>query len=69
MSAVKRVEFINDRMSYITLRARWYSIIVPNVHASTEDELFDIKDRFYEELQQVFDKYEKFFRRYQCQSR
>jgi hypothetical protein len=37
MSAVKRVEFVTDRMSYIILRGRWYNIIVLNVHASTED--------------------------------
>jgi hypothetical protein len=37
ISAVKRVEFINDRMSYIILRGRWFHIIVLNVHASTRD--------------------------------
>jgi hypothetical protein len=29
---------------------------VLNVHAPTEDQIDDIKDRFYEELEQVFDK-------------
>jgi hypothetical protein len=33
--AVKRVEFLSDRMSYITLRDRWCHIIVLNVHAPT----------------------------------
>jgi hypothetical protein len=33
ISAVKRVEFITDRMSFITLRGRWCDIIVLNVHA------------------------------------
>jgi hypothetical protein len=33
MSAVKRVEFVSDRMSYIILRSRWCNIIVLNVHA------------------------------------
>ena len=32
-SAVKRVEFVSDRMSYIALRGRWCNIIVLNVHA------------------------------------
>jgi hypothetical protein len=32
-SAVRRVEFISDRMSYIILRSRWCSINVLNVHA------------------------------------
>jgi hypothetical protein len=48
MSAVKRVEFVSDRMSYIKLRGRWRNIIVLNVHAPTEDKIDDIKDRFYE---------------------
>jgi hypothetical protein len=43
-SAVKRVEFVNDRMSYITLRTRWNDIIVMNVHAPTEDKSDDTKD-------------------------
>jgi hypothetical protein len=37
ISAVKRVEFVSDRMSYITLRGRWCDIIVLHVHAPTED--------------------------------
>jgi hypothetical protein len=53
VSAVKRVEFVIDRMSYIILRGRWCNIIVLNVHAPTEEKIDDIKDRFYEELQQV----------------
>jgi hypothetical protein len=28
-----------------------------NVHAPTEDKTDDIKDRFYEELEHVFDKF------------
>jgi hypothetical protein len=35
--AVKRVEFVTDRMSYITLQDHWCDIIVLNVHAPTED--------------------------------
>jgi hypothetical protein len=31
-----------------------------NVHASTEDKIDDIKDRFYEELEHVFDKFLKY---------
>jgi hypothetical protein len=30
--AVKRVEFVSDRMSYIILRGRWCDIIILNVH-------------------------------------
>jgi hypothetical protein len=57
ISAVKRVEFVSDRMSYIILRGCWCDIIVLNVYALTEDKIDDIKDRFYEELEQVFDKF------------
>jgi hypothetical protein len=32
ISAVKRVEFVSDRMSYIILGGRWSHIIVLNVH-------------------------------------
>jgi exonuclease III len=39
ISAVKRLEFISDRMSYIVLRGRWFHIIILNVHASTEDKI------------------------------
>jgi hypothetical protein len=60
VSAVKRVEFVNDRMSYMIIRGRWRNIIVLNVHAPTEDKIDDIKDRFYEELEQVFDKFPKY---------
>jgi hypothetical protein len=45
-------------MSYILLRGRWCDIIL-NVHAQTEDKIDDIKDRFYEELEHVFDKFPK----------
>jgi hypothetical protein len=50
ISAVRRVEFVSDRMSYTILRGRWCNIIVVNVHTPCEDMSNDIKDRFYEEL-------------------
>ena len=36
VSAVKRVEFVSDKMSYIVLRGRWCTIIVLNVHEPSE---------------------------------
>jgi hypothetical protein len=56
VSAVKRVEFVSDRVSYtrIVLRGRWCNIVVLNVHAPSEDKSDDSKDSFYEELEQVF---------------
>ena len=54
VSAVKRVEFVNDRVSYIVLRGRWCNIIVMNVHAPSEEKCDDSRDSFYEELEQMF---------------
>jgi hypothetical protein len=59
ISAVKRVEFVSDKISYIVLRVCWCHIIVLNVHAPTEDKTVDVKDGFYEELERVFDKFPK----------
>ena len=36
-SAVKRVEYVSDSMSYIVLRGRWCNIVVLNVHAPSEE--------------------------------
>jgi hypothetical protein len=60
ISAVKRVEFVSDRMSYIMLRRRWCHIIVLNIHVPTEDKIEDVKDSFYEELERVFDEFSKY---------
>ena len=45
-SAIKGVEFVSDRMSYIVLRGRWCTIIVLNVHAPSEKKSDDLKDSF-----------------------
>jgi hypothetical protein len=58
VSAVKRVESVSDRMSYIILRGRWCHIIVLKVHAPKEVRI-DMKDSFNEELDRVFDKFAK----------
>ena len=46
VSAVKRVEFVSDRMSYIVLRGRWCNIIVLNVHAPRKEKSDDPKTGF-----------------------
>ena len=53
-SAVKRVQFVSDRMSYTVMRGRWCNIILLNVHAPSEEKSDESKDSFYEELEQVF---------------
>jgi hypothetical protein len=60
VSAIKRVEFISDRMTYIMLRGCWCNIIVLNAHAPTEEKCDDSKDSFYEELEQVFHHFPKY---------
>jgi hypothetical protein len=57
LSAVRRVEFISDRKSYIILRGLWCNIIVLNVHVPCEDKGDNVKDSLYEELGIVFDQF------------
>jgi hypothetical protein len=57
VSAVKRVKFVSDRVSYIVLRGRWCNIIILNVHAPSEEKSEDLKD---EELEQVFYHFPKY---------
>jgi hypothetical protein len=45
-------------MSYITLKGRWFDIIVLIAHAPTEDKDGVIKDSFYEEV--IFDKFPRY---------
>jgi hypothetical protein len=51
ISTVKRIEFVSDRMLYITLKGCWCDIIVLNACAATEDKDDSIKDSFYKELE------------------
>jgi len=52
VSAVKGVEFLCDRVSYIVLRGRWCNIVVLNVHPPSEEKSDNSKDSFDEELEQ-----------------
>jgi hypothetical protein len=49
ISAVRRVEFISDRLSYAILRGHCCNIIVFSVHAPREDKNGGVKGRHYEE--------------------
>jgi hypothetical protein len=46
-------------MLYITLKGRWCDIVL-NVHAPTEDKDDEIKNNFYEELEQVLDQFPRY---------
>ena len=43
VSAVKRIEFVSDRLSYIVLKGRWLHIIVVNVHAPSEEKKLGVE--------------------------
>ena len=60
VSAVKRVEFVRNRVPYTDLRDRWCNIISLNVHNPSEEKSKDSKDSLYEELEQVFDQFPKY---------
>jgi hypothetical protein len=60
ISAVSRVEFVSDILSYTILRGCWCNIVVLNVHAPCEDKIDDVKDIFYEELGRVFDQFPRY---------
>jgi hypothetical protein len=64
ISAVKRVEFVSDTISYIILKGRWCYIIVLNVHATMEDKIDDIKESFYEEFEYIFDIFPKYLTKF-----
>jgi len=60
VSAVKRVKFVSERISYIDLRSRWCNITVLNVHAPSKKKSDDSKDSLFGELEQVFDNFPKY---------
>jgi hypothetical protein len=59
LSAVKRVKFVSDRMSYLVLRGRSCDIIILNVDAPSVEKSDDSKGGFYGELEQAFHNYPK----------
>jgi hypothetical protein len=60
ISAVKKVNFVSDGMSYIKLSARWCHIIILNVLFPVENKVDDVKHSFYEEMECEFDKFAKY---------
>jgi len=58
--AVKRVEFVSDRLSHIVLGGRWRNITdVMGMH-QVRKKVMSQKIVFYEELEQVFDHFPKY---------
>jgi hypothetical protein len=58
--AIKRVEFVSDRVPQIIPRDRWCHIVVLNVHAPAEDEIDYVKDNFIPEVGTLFNKFSKY---------
>jgi hypothetical protein len=58
ISAVRRVEFVSDRMSYIILRGRWCNIV--NMYTPCKDTSDDIKNSIYEKIGRVFDQFPRY---------
>jgi hypothetical protein len=52
------VEFISDRMSYITLRVRCCDFVL-NARAPTEDKPDYTKDNFYDDLERGLEQFPK----------
>jgi hypothetical protein len=48
ISAVKRIEFVSDRISHIILRGYYCHICVLNIYPKTEDNVDYVKDCSYE---------------------
>ena len=59
LSAVENIEFVNERLSYVTIRTRWCNTVLINVHAPT-DEANNDKVTFYDELERLFDRLPKY---------
>jgi hypothetical protein len=60
ISGVKSVEFVSDSISFTIQCGHCCHVIVLNVHAQTEENIDDLKDSFYEELDCVLDKVPKY---------
>ena len=53
------MQFVCVRISYIVLRGRWCDVIVLKTHGPTNDDSDASKDRFSEDLEQVFFRFSK----------
>ena len=60
LQAVQNIEFVNERLSYVTIRTRWGNTVLLNVYAPTEVATDNDKDIFYDELERLFDRLPKY---------
>lgn len=52
---VKKFKAVNDRISFIELECQWFKVVLINGHAPTKDREEDVKNIFYENLDNVCD--------------
>ncbi|KAE9537576.1 hypothetical protein AGLY_006599 [Aphis glycines] len=52
---VKTFSAFNDRMCYIRIAGKIFDLIIINCYAPTEEKDEDIKDKFYEQLERLYD--------------
>jgi hypothetical protein len=64
VSAVRREEFVSDRMSYRVWRGRWCNFIVLNVQVTSEEKSDGSKDSFMKKLEQIFDHFSKYYTKF-----
>ena len=56
-SAIKEIQFVNERLSYVKMAGKWYNYVFINVHCPTEDKDEETKDEFYGEFERTYDKF------------
>ena len=60
LSAIREVQFVSDRLSYIILKGKLHDFVIVNVHGPIEDKDDKMKDEFYGELECVFDSLSRY---------
>ena len=58
MSAVKREQFVSDKMPYLVLRGGWCDVV--SVHAPTDGKSYDSENSLCEELGRGFKHFPKY---------
>lgn len=56
---IRKFEAVNERISHITIQCKYKTLNVINCHAPTEDKEDNIKEEFYNKLEQVYDTFSK----------
>ena len=52
---IEDFKMINERVCYLQIKSRWFNSTLINVHAPTNDKPEEVKDEFYDKLDEVVD--------------